>query len=40
MDFTRGEAKKWALDNVKNWYMCPLTPMTPDLKMDEAGMRE
>ncbi|HAC33496.1 MAG TPA: dihydrodipicolinate synthase family protein [Gammaproteobacteria bacterium] len=40
MDFTRSETKQWALDNVKNWYMCPLTPMTADFKMDEAGIRD
>lgn len=40
MDFTRKEAKAWCLENVKNWYMCPLTPMTKDFKMDEKAMRE
>jgi len=40
MDFTRNEAKKWALQHVKDWYECPITPMTKDFKMDEEGIRE
>ncbi len=40
MEFTRKEAKQWALKNVRGLYMCPLTPVTPDFKFDEAGIRE
>lgn len=40
MDFTRKEAKQWALQNVRDFYQCPVTPMTPDFKFDEAGIRE
>jgi len=40
MQFTRSESKAWARKNVKGWYMCPLTPMTKDMTLDEAGIRE
>jgi len=40
MEFTRKEAKQWALKNVRGLYMCPLSPVTPDFKFDEAGIRE
>ena len=40
MDFTRKEAKKWALEKLKDFYMCPLSPTTKDGKFDEAGIRE
>jgi 4-hydroxy-tetrahydrodipicolinate synthase len=40
MEFTRKEAKQWALKNVRGLYMCPLSPVTPDFKFDEAGLRE
>ena len=40
MEFTRKEAKGWARKNVKGCYMCPLTPITKDFKIDEKGLRE
>ncbi len=40
MEFTRKEAKQWALKKVRGLYMCPLSPVTPDFKFDEAGIRE
>ncbi len=40
MDFTRSEAKSWALENVKGYYMCPLTPLNADGSFNEAGIRE
>ncbi|TAJ20098.1 MAG: dihydrodipicolinate synthase family protein, partial [Rugosibacter sp.] len=40
MEFTRKEAKQWALNKVSGLYMCPLSPVTPDFKFDEAGLRE
>ncbi len=40
MDFTRSEAKAWSLEHIKNFYMCPLTPLTQDYEIDEAGLRE
>lgn len=39
MDFTRSEAKVWANANIKNFYMCPLTPLNDDFTLDEEGMR-
>ena len=40
MEFTRKEAKQWALKNVRGLYICLLSPVTPDFKSDEVGMRE
>jgi len=40
MEFTRKEAKAWARKTVKGCYMCPLTPITKDYKIDEKGLRE
>lgn len=40
LDFTRSEAKTWALENLKGFYECPITPISPDLTLDEAGIRE
>lgn len=40
MDFTRDEAKAWALENVKGYYMCPLTPLNADGSFNEAGIRK
>jgi 4-hydroxy-tetrahydrodipicolinate synthase len=40
MDFTRKDAKKWANQQVRDFYMCPLTPVGNDLVFDERGIRE
>ena len=40
VDFTRGEAKAWSLEHIKDFYMCPLSPVTSDYKFDEEGLRE
>lgn len=40
MDFTRKDAKKWANHQVRDLYMCPLTPVGNDLLFDERGIRE
>ena len=34
------EAKDWARENIKGFFNCPLTPMTPDFELDEAAMRQ
>lgn len=39
MDFTRDNAKAWAVEQVKGFYMCPITPMKADLTFDEDGIR-
>ena len=39
-EFNRKEAKAWALENVKDFYAAPITPMNPDGTIDEAGLRE
>lgn len=40
MEFSRSEAKAWALKRVRGLYMCPLTPYAPDFSFDEAGIRQ
>jgi 4-hydroxy-tetrahydrodipicolinate synthase len=40
MEFTRKEAKQWALKKVRDFYMCPLTPVTAERTFDERGIRE
>ncbi|MGQ0619942.1 MAG: dihydrodipicolinate synthase family protein [Panacagrimonas sp.] len=40
MKFSKREAKQWALANVRDFYMCPLTPTTADGRFDEAGIRD
>lgn len=39
LKFTRDTAKAWATETIKDFYMCPITPMTADFKFDEAGIR-
>lgn len=40
LPFTRSEAKSWANKTVRDLYMCPLTPFTPDFQLDRAGLAE
>lgn len=40
MDFSRSKAKAWAKRRVNGFFVCPLTPITPDFRFDEAGIRE
>ena len=40
LDFTRGEAKQWALEQIKGFYMCPISPVNDQLEIDESGLRE
>ncbi|HTW89064.1 MAG TPA: dihydrodipicolinate synthase family protein [Candidatus Binataceae bacterium] len=40
MDFDRKNAKKWANRQIRDLYMCPLTPIGKDLAFDESGIRE
>ena len=39
VDFSRSETKAWALEHIKDFYMCPITPMKDDFTMDEEGIR-
>lgn len=39
-EFTRSEAKAWAQQRVRGFYAAPITPITDDFEIDEAGMRE
>ena len=38
--YDRKDAKAWAKQHVKDFYMCPLTPVTEDFRFDEAGIHE
>lgn len=40
MDFTRDTAKSWAQETIKDFYMCPVTPLNKDFTFDEKGIRE
>lgn len=40
MEFTRQEAKQWANQQVRDFYMCPLTPTTKERAFDERGIRD
>ena len=40
MDYTRSEAKAWGLEKIKGFYQCPISPVGPDNKIDEEGLRE
>ena len=39
MHYTRSEAKKWANDTLKGFFLCPVTPVNNDFNFDEEGMR-
>ena len=39
MHYTRSEAKQWANDNIKGFFLCPVTPVNNDFNFDEDGMR-
>jgi 4-hydroxy-tetrahydrodipicolinate synthase len=34
-----GDARAWAAEHLRGFYMCPLTPLTKDFELDEAGLR-
>jgi 4-hydroxy-tetrahydrodipicolinate synthase len=36
---SRHDARAWAAESLKGFYMCPLTPLTEDFELDEDGMR-
>lgn len=40
MEYARKDAKQWALQTVKGFYQCPITPMTADFDFDEDGIRK
>jgi 4-hydroxy-tetrahydrodipicolinate synthase len=35
MQYTRSEAKAWSTEHIKDFYMCPLTPLNEDFTLDE-----
>ena len=40
LEYTRGNAKDWAKEKIKGFYMCPITPVGEDRHVDERGLRE
>ncbi|MBL4623319.1 MAG: dihydrodipicolinate synthase family protein [Immundisolibacteraceae bacterium] len=40
LDFTRGEAKQWALESIKGFYMCPISPVNDQFEIDEPALRQ
>jgi 4-hydroxy-tetrahydrodipicolinate synthase len=40
LPYSRKEAKAWANATISDWYGCPITPITQDFALDEAGIRE
>ncbi len=40
MEYTRSDAKQWAVEKIKGFYMCPISPVGDDLHIDEAKLRE
>lgn len=39
VDYTRSEAKAWALEKIKGFYQCPISPVNDDFKMDREGIQ-
>ncbi|KAA8946852.1 dihydrodipicolinate synthase family protein, partial [Mycobacterium sp.] len=33
------EARAWAAENLRGFYMCPITPLREDFELDEEGVR-
>ncbi|GAB7065798.1 hypothetical protein [Mycolicibacterium hodleri] len=31
--------RAWATENLRGFYMCPVTPLTEDFELDEEGLR-
>ncbi|MEC9341619.1 MAG: dihydrodipicolinate synthase family protein [Pseudomonadota bacterium] len=40
MEYTRSDAKQWAVEKIKGFYMCPISPVGDDLHIDETKLRE
>jgi 4-hydroxy-tetrahydrodipicolinate synthase len=40
LEYSRSESKSWAVKNLRGFYECPITPISPDFSLDEAGIRE
>ncbi|RDH74402.1 dihydrodipicolinate synthase family protein [Mycolicibacterium moriokaense] len=34
------DARAWATENLRGFYMCPVTPLTDDFELDEDGLRQ
>lgn len=37
-EYSRSEAKAWALEKIKGFYQCPISAVNDDFKIDRAGM--
>ncbi|MEL0082008.1 MAG: dihydrodipicolinate synthase family protein [Gammaproteobacteria bacterium] len=40
LDYTRSDAKQWALGTIKGFYMCPISPVNDQFEIDEPALRE
>ncbi|WP_372718466.1 dihydrodipicolinate synthase family protein [Immundisolibacter sp.] len=40
MQFDRKDAKAWCKQHIQDYYEAPLTPITPDFRLDETGLRD
>ena len=40
MEYSRGEAKQWAQQNLRGFYDAPLTPFTREGEIDEPALRD
>jgi len=40
LPYSRKEAKAWAKQQIKDFYMCPLTPFKKDFTLDEEGIQQ
>lgn len=40
MEYSRKEAKAWALEHLRGFYMCPISPVNDDFAIDEPALRE
>jgi 4-hydroxy-tetrahydrodipicolinate synthase len=40
LEYTRNEAKAWANEKIKGFYMCPISPVNDNLEIDEGQLRE
>ena len=40
MEYSRTDAKAWAQDKIKGFYMCPISPVGDDFKVDAKALRE
>ena len=40
LEYSRKDAKAWATEKVKGFYMCPISPVGDDFQFDYPKLRE